>query len=146
MVISSTSQDVYLMKPFKILLWAGISFTFGKGLNLLFSPSEVFYSFLLFSIPFIVIGFQQDIKITRTSSSIFGKRFRVKAQTTRVTTFWGIPVGQPEVGESVDEWFPDTTPQEALEAVSSVTETLIGSTIKGILRNKNEIATLPGSR
>ncbi|MBF2076908.1 MAG: hypothetical protein IGS50_24535 [Synechococcales cyanobacterium C42_A2020_086] len=114
-------------------------------MNLLLSPSEVIYSSLLFVIPFVVMGFQQDIKTTRSSLSIFGKRFRVKSQTTKITTFWGIPIGQPEVGESVDEWFPDTTPQEALEGISCTTEVLIGSAIKGILSSRDRAKTLPGS-
>lgn len=123
------------MKPLKIILWIGISLAFGKGLNLLFSPSEVIYSFLLSISPFILMGFQQDLQTTRSSSSVFGKRIRATTQTVRVATFWGIPIRQPEASESVDEWFPDTTPQEALDFVLLSTESLVGNAVKSFVTN-----------
>lgn len=84
------------MKPLKIILWLLVSFSLGKSMNFLFSPSELLYSSVLFIVPFIAMGFQQGIRTTRSSFSVFGKKFRAKAQTTKINTFWGIPVGQPE--------------------------------------------------
>lgn len=139
-------RGYFHMKALKIAMWVGLSFAFGKGLNFLFSPSEVVYSSLLFVSPFVLMGFQQDLKTTRNSSSLFGKKIRTKSQTVRVTTFWGIPIGQPEIFDSVDEWFSDTTPKEALEGVSYITETVVGSTIKGILNGAFSSKSLSGSR
>jgi hypothetical protein len=134
------------MKALKIAMWLGMSFAFGKGLNSLFSPSEVMYSSLLFAAPFILMGFQQDLKTTRSSLGIFGKKIRTKSQTVKITTFCVIPIGQPEPFDSVDEWFSDTTPEEALEGVSLVTQTLVGSAVKGILTGAASAKSLSSSR
>ncbi len=118
------------MKALKIFLLLASCFAAGKILNYVFTPSEVLYSSILFASPFVLMGFQQDLKTTRSSSSIFGKRFHIKVQTSMVSTFWGIPIGQPQDCESEDIWLPDTTPQELLEGVTSTVRVVAFEALK----------------
>ena len=56
----------------KLILWGAISFGIGKGLNVLFQPVEVLYSVSIFSIPFVVLGFQEHYSLSENKWSIFG--------------------------------------------------------------------------
>jgi hypothetical protein len=95
----------------KLLIWLLLSFLFGKGLNLLFSPAEVFYSAALFIFPFILFGIQERYYTERTIFDFFGFTFFTKDIHYKKLTLWGIfPLSKKEKVKTQISIFRKLTP------------------------------------
>ncbi len=86
---------------YKIAVWAVLSFIIGRLLNDYFQPVELVYSVVVFAVPLILFGFQNNFRTREHRFEFFGLEiFHYKVDFQQLT-FWGIPVAKEQtVGSS----------------------------------------------
>ena len=81
---------------YKLVVWFAISLAVGWAVSYLLDPAAVIYTVVVFSIPFVVFGFQDNYRTDRKSYSLFGFTLYSARTEYRQLTFWGFPVGQEQ--------------------------------------------------
>jgi hypothetical protein len=87
------------MTYLRILLWGFICYGIGTLLNWAFSPSHAMHCAVLFAIPFILFGFQEDSLFRKSSRSVIGMPLYANHTDHKRLTFWGIPIGGRKEGQ-----------------------------------------------
>ncbi len=82
------------MKALKLCVWLVISLGIGKVINQYLQPTELFYAILIFIIPFLVFGFQTDLRSATNIYSLFGFDIFKSTVDYERSTFWGIPINK----------------------------------------------------
>jgi hypothetical protein len=81
------------MTYLRILFWGFVCCGIGTLLNWAFSPSNAMHCAVLFAIPFVLFGFQEDSLFRKPSRSVIGMPLYANHMECRRLTFWGIPIG-----------------------------------------------------
>ncbi len=109
----------------KLLGWLILSLGLGKGLDVLFTPSELSVAMVIYIIPLILLGIQREKVMTRKTLELCGHRIKVEWMTHEWMTFWGIRLGESREVERKVEWLPDTELQKlTTETVWLLVQTL----------------------
>jgi hypothetical protein len=77
----------------RILFWGFVCCGIGMLLNWAFAPSNDMQCAGLFAIPFVLLGFQEDSLLRKSSRSVIGMPLYVNHLNSKRLTFWGIPIG-----------------------------------------------------